>query len=822
MVTKIFNNITGVFAFLITLVLIGTGVVAIGVFYLVLQYSRDLPDYSQLAQYSPPVVTRLYAADGHLIDEYAKEKRIFVPIHAIPKKVINAFVAAEDKNFYTHPGIDLPSIFRAGAQNLVNLGKHKSLVGGSTITQQVVKNFLLTNEKSFNRKIKEAILSFRISQAYSKDKIMELYLNQIYLGNHSYGIAAAALNYFNKSLDELTVEESATLASLPKAPSTLDPRRYPEKNKERRDWVISRMEEDGYISEVDAVLATSKPVTVSDQEDPEIVSNAAFFSETVRQKLESLYGEEGVYEKGLEVRTTVDPILQGYAEKALHNGLIAYDRRHGYRGPIKHIEDIKDWKTELNKINPSKSLEQWQLAVVIDLTAAHAVIGLADGSTGKISLENMSWAKKYINDNSIGGAIRKPSDVFAKGDVVAVSKKTEGKTTTYSLEQVPEANGGIVAMEPYTGKVLALVGGYHYGDSQFNRAVQAKRQPGSAFKPFVYLKALENGFAPNSIIIDDEIQLDGGNNTDWRPKNYSGQYYGPSTLRIGVEKSRNAMTVRLSQLLGIDKIVEVSKRFGISQNPVENFSTALGANETTLLDLTNAYSMLANGGKMVTPSLIERIQDRNGQTIYKMDNRKCDKCDVVIKDNEVINNPEPPTLEDKREVIADPLAVYQITSIMEGVIQRGTGHSAAELGRTIAGKTGTTNDSFDTWFMGFSSNLVVGVYVGFDTPRSLGKRETGAAVSLPIWKEFMTNALANKPDVPFRRPAGIKLVKIDAKTGLLPSSLTPRNRIIFEAFRDGQEPTSSSEETFLPSTPSNEGGDEGKETVPDLGSGGIY
>jgi penicillin-binding protein 1A len=796
---KIFSSLGNVLATLMTILFVGVLVGTIGVFYLVFEYSDGLPDYSQLAKYSPPTTTRLYAADGRMMEEYAKENRLFVPINAIPKRVVNAFIAAEDKNFYTHPGIDFASIMRAGLKNLINLGHNKTLVGGSTITQQVVKNFLLTNEKSLSRKIKEAILAFRITQAYSKDKIMELYLNEIYLGNRSYGVAAAALDYFNKSMDELTIEEAATLASLPKAPSSLDPRKFPAKAKERRDWVISRMAEDGYINEVESLLAISKPITVVDRSDTELVNNSAFFSEAVRQELTALYGEESVYEKGLAIRTTLDPDLQNYAQDALRMGLVAYDRRHGWRGAITKLPNTQEWQAELKKIANPVALGKWRLAVVLDLADKGAKVGFKDSKTGIIPLENLSWARKYIHENRQGSAIHKASDVLAIGDVVAVSQK-EGEEA-YHLEQIPNVNGAIVALDPHTGKVLALVGGYYYGDSQFNRAIQAKRQPGSAFKPFVYLAALENGYAPNSIIVDEAMQLGGASKDDvWTPKNYSNEYYGPTPMRVGVEKSRNAMTVRLAQAIGINKVVEIAKRFGITDNPEPYLSTALGASETTVLKLTNAYAMIVNGGKKITPSLIERIQNSRGKTIFRRDNRACLNCSFLAEDGTEVNiatTPAPPIIKDERATIAGPIETYQMTSILEGVIQRGTGTRLLELGKVLAGKTGTTNESFDTWFVGFNADLAVGVYVGFDTPRSLGKFETGAAVALPVWKAFMEKALANRPDIPFRRPEGVKLVKIDVNTGRPPTADTIKKDIIFEAFKAGTEPGGENDNTSV-------------------------
>lgn len=808
-----------VLAALFTLGCLGILVITAGVFFVVFHYSKDLPDYRQLAKYNPPTVTRLYAADGQMLAEYATEKRLYVPIEAIPKRLVNAFIAAEDKNFYNHPGIDFSSILRAAIKNLLNYGQNKSLVGGSTISQQVVKNFLLTKEQSLTRKIKEAILAFRITQAFSKDRILELYLNEIYLGNRSYGVAAAALNYFNKSLSELTVEEAALLAAMPKAPSSLDPGRFPERAKTRRDWVISRMEEEGYINDVEALLSAETPINLAERDTIELV-NATFFSDTVKQELIDMYGEEQVSEGGLAVRTTLDPVYQRYAEKALMDGLIAYDRRHGWRGPITPAHPDKTVDEMLEGTDLPPVLGGWKLAAVVKLHSSHVDIQLKTGGTGTIGLEHMSWARKFVNRDTLGPKIKTPSQVLNEGDVIVVSAVDEDKNI-YALEQIPEINGAIVAMDPHTGRVLAMVGGYYYAESQFNRATQAQRQPGSAFKPFVYLAALENGFTPSSLIVDEEIQLERGEDIpEWRPQNHSGEYYGPTTLRTGVEKSRNAMTVRLAQLMGIDKVVEIARRFGITDTPERNFSLALGAAETNLLNLTNSYAMLVNGGKRIHPSLVERIQSNNGRTIYKRDNRPCNDC--VLGQAPELFSPDdkfaaPPVLVDQRETIADPVNLYQMVSILEGVIQRGTGRGARNLAKTLAGKTGTTNESFDAWFMGFSADLVVGVYAGFDTPKSLGKHEYGSSVALPIWRDFIENALADKPDIPFRRPKGVKLVKVDVRTGLLPAPDTPKEDIIYEAFKAGTEPSSTSTNRFDALSPDNTNG-----SLDDLGTGEVY
>jgi penicillin-binding protein 1A len=809
------NFLKKLFGVLVTIVVMLAIIGMAGAAFLIYTYSKDLPDYGQLEQYEPPIVTRLYAADGRLLEEYAKERRLFVPISAIPKQVINSFLAAEDKNFYTHPGIDLYSLFRAMVQNVNNYSQNKSLVGGSTITQQVVKNFLLSNERSVSRKVKEAILSFRISQAYSKDRILELYLNQIYLGGGSYGVASAALNYFNKSMDELTIEEAAFLAILPKAPSSYDPRHNYDRAFKRRNWVIERMVENNFITAAEAKAAMAVPITLRERDEAS-VARADFFAESVRRQIAETYGSNVLYEGGLAVRTTLDPKLQKIAEKSFRAGLVAYDRRHGFKKPLGHLKNLDDWQNELAAVAAEKvppALAPWKLAVVLEMNKQEAGLGFADGSKGTLPLEEMKWARTMVS---------KPSDVLRTGDLIAVEAVESKKPHQYGLRQIPEVSGGLVAMDPHTGKVLAMMGGYYYGASQFNRAMQAKRQPGSAFKPFVYLSALENGFTPSSIIVDGPIELSQGAGMPmWRPKNYSGDFLGPTTLRRGVEKSRNAMTVRLAQRLGIKKVMEVTTRFGINDHPARNFSMVLGASETTLINLTNAYAMIVNGGKRVTPTLIERIQDRNGKTIYKRDNRECSSCSVADESTDA------PVLEDNRETVTDPRTAYQMVSILEGVVQRGTAVAAKKLGRTLGGKTGTTNESFDTWFIGFSPDLVVGTYIGFDNPRTLGKKETGASAALPIFISFMTDALKDVPDIPFRIPAGVKLVKIDTVSGAPAGAGTPANQVIYEAFKAGTEPTmqapSYSEESpesdtetsspaALPAAPA----------VPTVGTGGIY
>jgi penicillin-binding protein 1A len=780
-----------IFSIVLGLVAAGLLIATLLVAYIIFHATSGLPDYQQLAKYNPPVVTRLYAADGKLLGEYAKEHRLFVPISSIPKSLINAFLAAEDKNFYEHPGIDLKGITRALIQNIINIQANRALVGGSTITQQVVKNFLLSNEKSLDRKIKEAILSFRISKAYSKDRILELYLNQIYLGAGSYGVASAALNYFNRSIDELSLEEAAFIAALPKAPSNYDPRRNYKRAKSRRDWVISRMEEIGFITKEEAKAAQDTPITLRTRDKTEI-ANADFFAEAVRRELAEKYGYEILYSGGLTVRTTLDPKLQIIAENAFRNGLIQYDKRRGYRGPMSHLENTDDWSNKLAELLEKNNITPWKLAIVLAIEQSQVLIGVEGDKKGVIQLQDLSWTKSDL---------KHPSQIMEIGDVIAVElNQTQNKKNYYSLRQIPAVNGGLVVIEPHTGRILAMVGGYQYRNSEFNRVNQAKRQPGSAFKPFVYLAALENGFTPASIVVDGPVEFSQGPGLPmWRPKNYTGDFLGPTTLRRGVEKSRNAMTVRLAQLIGIKKIIEVTKRFNINSNPQRNLSVVLGAEETTLLNLTNAYAMLVNGGKRIAPSMIERIQDYNGKTIYKRDQRNCEDC--IINSATDIFSLMAPELEDSRETIVDPQIAYQMVSIFEGVVQRGTAQRAKKLNKTIGGKTGTTNESRDLWFIGFSPDLVVGTYIGFDTPKSLGKRETGSSGALPIFIEFMQEALKNKSNIPFRVPEGIKFMRIETKTGTATNLPVDNVNVIYEAFKPGTGPNAPT--PIIPEDPYN-------------------
>jgi penicillin-binding protein 1A len=764
--------------------LVGAGAIG-GLMYV---YSKDLPDYSQLQDYEPPVMTRVHAADGQLLAEYAKERRLYIPIQAVPKLVINAFISAEDKNFYEHSGIDFGGIARAGWVYVQNLGRNRRPQGASTITQQVAKNFLLTNELSFTRKIKEALLALKIERAYGKDKILELYLNEIYLGFGSYGVAAASLLYFDKSVHELTVAEAAYLAALPKAPTTLHPFRQRERAIERRNYVIDRMVENGYVTAALGEKAKKDPLTITQRATGSHIIAADYFAEDVRREILEKYGEKRLYEGGLSVRTTLDPKMQVIAHRALSDGLVHYDEGQGYRGPMAKIDIGGDWGVKLADVRAFADVAPWRLAVVLDTNDQSARIGfqparepggavVRDRQIGNIPLDGVKWAKASTAKNPL-----KVSQVLSQGDVIYVDPL--GKDSPqYRLRQIPEVSGGMVVIDPLTGRVLALVGGFSFDQSQFDRATQAMRQPGSSFKPFVYSAALDNGYTPSSLVVDAPIEIDQGPGMGvWRPENYTtGKYAGPATLRFGIEQSRNLMTVRLAQDIGMPLIGEYAKRFGVYDSLPNYLSYSLGAGETTVLRMVTAYSMFANGGKRVTSTLIDRIQDRYGRTIYKHDQRECRACDARKWENQ----PEPGMI-DRREQVLDPLTVYQITSIMEGVIQRGTATVVKEVGKPIAGKTGTTNDEKDAWFIGFTPDLAVGVYMGYDKPRHLGRNATGGHLSAPIAKDFFKAALADKPAMPFRVPPGIKLIRVDPKTGQRAGPGT--TNALLEAFKPGTAP----------------------------------
>lgn len=785
-------------SYLFGLVVLGSLAAGAVVVYVIHEYSKDLPAHDQLAQYEPPTVTRVHAGDGRLLAEYATEKRVFVPIDAIPKRIVHAFLSAEDKNFYSHRGVDMQAVARAVLVNLRNLQSNRRPVGASTITQQVAKNFLLTNEVSIERKVKEAILAYRIEQAFSKERILELYLNEIYLGFGSYGVAAAALNYFNKSLDELSIAEAAYLAALPKAPNNYHPIRKPDAALTRRNWVIGRMLEDGRISDDDAALNSEVPLEVQSRGETEVVT-AEHFAEEVRRELIRLYGEDGLYKGGLSVRTTLNPRLQAVADRVLRDGLVTYDRRHGWRGPLGTLDlsgGDSDWHATLTAREPVEGIDPWQVAVVLEAGKKVAVIGLSDGSNGQIPMKELTWARPWAKDQKVGAKPKTASDVVSAGDVIlveAVSQDSDGDPYpdgSYGLRQIPDVDGGLIAIDPHTGRVLAMAGGFSYRRSEFNRATQALRQPGSAFKPMVYLAALDSGFTPATRVLDAPFVIDQGAGLGkWKPANYSHKFYGPTPMRIGIEKSRNLMTVRLAQTVGMEKVVDYAQRFGIIDNMPPMLSMSLGAAETTLLRMTTAYAMLVNGGKQLTPTLIDRVQDRHGRTIFRHDDRECPGCREEAWQQQLV--PSPP---DRREQIADPRSAYQIVSMLQGVVQRGTGVRVAKVGKPLAGKTGTTNDFFDAWFVGFSPDLAVGVFVGFDEPKTLGAKESGSSVSAPLFRDFMMEALENEPATPFRIPPGVRLVRVNAETGRL--AQLGDKKVILEAFLPDTVPSIDEDRTL--------------------------
>jgi penicillin-binding protein 1A len=761
--------------------------------YIVWDVSKDLPDYKQLAAYEPPVLTRIHASDGSLLAEYAEQRRLFVPYNAIPKKLIEAYISAEDKTFFEHSGLDYQGILAAAMRyaQVKMLGRRGQIVGASTITQQVAKNFLLTNEQTISRKLKEAMLVKRIEEAYSKERIMELYLNEIFLGLNSYGVAAASLNYFGKALADLSLEEMAYLAALPKGPNNYHPYRQAKRAVERRNWVLEQMRDNKYITDAEMATAQAKTFEVNPRPFGGKLFAADGFAEEVRRELVAQFGKDGMSRGGFSVRTTLDPRMQILARQALASGLTQLDRIRGYRGPFAQTELTGgDWGKNFNGHKLPLDLAPWRLAIVLQLEPEKATIGLQpavdkaeDRETAVIPLANMLWARKFMDGSELGKDIKKPSEVVREGDIVMVMPAaTAGE---YHLMQMPDIEGGLVAMDPHTGRVLAMAGGFSYGASQFNRVTQALRQPGSAFKPIVYAAALDNGYTPSSVILDAPIEFKLTNGKVWRPKNYQEQFYGPSTLRRGIEQSRNAMTVRLADDLGITKIADLSQRLGIYDKMPMRLAYSLGAGETTLLRMTTAYAMFANGGRKLEPSLIDRIQDRRGKAVYRHDKRDCTTCNAE-RFEEGMADPE---IIETRDQVMSPYTAYQITSMLEGVVERGTGQKMKFVGKPVAGKTGTTNEERDAWFVGYTPDLVVGVYVGYDNPKPMGKKRTGGEIAAPIVADFMKSALEGKAAVPFRVPREIELIPIDAKSGR--RSIYGKTEVILEAFKPGDEPPSN-------------------------------
>ena len=712
-------------------------------------FSIGLPDYKKLSDYQPPISSRVYSSDNKLIAEYALEKRLFVPYDSIPNKVVEAFLSAEDKNFFSHPGIDAKGILRAIVKNIKNVAQNKRLEGASTITQQVAKNFLLSNEVSMKRKIKEAILAFRIEKAYSKKRILELYLNQIYLGQGTYGIAAASLEYFDKSIKNLNYSEAALLAALPKAPSKYNPYKYPKVATFRRNLVLENLAENNFISKNQLKLLKNTSLNLKKRKI-EIVNEANSYTEEVRRTVRNIYGYEKLYSQGLSISTPLNIDYQIQALKSLRKGIEGYDQRRGWRGPITNRLQDKNWEKKILQYKLDPTLD-WSIAEVIstaDYELKFKTINKKKNLEGVLFLEDIKWTlrgKKQLKTS------------FNNGDILFVKKEKNN----WKIKQYPKVNGGIVVLNPFTGDVLALVGGFNFKTSEFNRVTQAKRQPGSAFKPIVYAAALENGFAPNSIILDAPfVESQGIGLKNWKPENYGKKFYGPSTFRKGIEYSRNLMTVRIAEILGLDRILKLSKELNIYEDIPKLLSVSLGAAETTLLDLTSAYAPFVNGGKKINPKLISRIQDRRGKTIFQGKDRECVGCDKFID-----NESELPKIKSINKKIISEETAYQMISILQGAVERGTARKLKSLKVPLAGKTGTTNDNFDAWFIGFSSNLVIGVYIGYDNPKTLGKNETGSKVALPIFKNFVENALFKEDFNDFEIPENIYLTSINYDTG---------------------------------------------------------
>lgn len=780
-------------------------VAAAGFAYVVWKYSRDLPDHAQLQNYEPLVMTRVHAGDGSLLAEHFRERRLYLPIQGMPRLLISAYLSAEDKNFYSHKGIDPEGIARAMVTNYRNRGARQQ--GASTITQQVAKNFLLSGEQTVERKIREALIALRLESTFPKDKILELYLNEIYLGLGNYGVAAAALNYFGKSVHELTLPEVAYLAALPKGPNNYHPYDKRDAAITRRNWVIERMVDNGFVSRADADKAKAEPLGVNLRSISANLQNAGYFSEEVRRELAERYGFKKLLEGGLSVRTTLDPKLQQMARKSLMDGLVRYDEARGWRSSDKKISTSGDWGAALASEPIYNDVQPWRVAVVLSVTDQEARIGIQprklpggqierERVVGVIPAEGARWTR------------RRMTQLMSAGDII-YAEPVEGRQGQFRLRQFPEISGAIVVLDPHTGRVLAMIGGFSFDQSEFNRATQALRQPGSSFKPFVYATALDNGYTPSSIVVDEPIEIDqGGTLGVWRPENYGGDFAGPRTLRYGIEQSRNLMTIRLARDVGMPLIAEYSKRFGIYDDMLPVLAMSLGAGETTVLRLTAAYGMLANGGRRIKPTLIDRIQDRYGATIYKHDDRGCNPCQA-----DRWNNQDEPKLTDRRERVIDPMSAYQITSMMEGVIQRGTATVIKSVGKTLAGKTGTTNEAKDVWFVGYSADLAVGVFMGFDKPRSLGDSATAGQYAAPVFRDFMAMALKDKPDVKFRVPSQMKLVRVNRSTG---TRVGPGEDAIIEAFK----PNTGPPDTFVNPNAAARGGDGGR--AASSGTGGLY
>jgi len=751
-----------------------------------LTLTRDLPGVDTLRNYSPPVTTRVYAGNGTVLGEYARERRFFVPAAFIPRLVKQAFTSAEDRNFYNHPGVDPSAILRVMIKDVGLVIEGRRPQGASTITQQVARNFLLNADLKMARKVREAILAVRIDATYPKETVLELYLNQINLGQNNYGVGAAALNYFGKSLDQLDISEVAFLAALPRSPTNYDPRFHHQAAFDRRNWVIDQMLDNGFVTDAQARAAKAEPLVTQSRMLGSQAADVDYYVEEVRRQLYKQYGGKKVLTDGLQVRASLDTRLQNFAVGALRSGLVRYDRRHGWRGAKAHIDVSGDWRKALSDKPDRSGIETWKLSAVLGASGKDIRIGFANGTTGVIPYEGYRWARRQLANMSVGAAPAAPQDVVKDGDLVYVEPldpKEGGKPGQYGLRQIPEINGAIVAMDPHTGRVLAMSGGFSYASSQFDRAMQAMRQPGSTFKPFVYAAALDNGYTPASKVLDAPFEMDMGPGQGiWRPENFEvGEYLGEATLRRGLELSHNLMTVRLAAQMGMDKVAPLAEGMGVYDKMPRFLANSLGSQDTTLMRLVGAYSEFVNGGKKVQASLIDRIQDRNGKTIWRHDERKCEGCNDA---NWKAGQTEP-LLADTRAQVIDSRTAYQIVSMLQGVVQRGTGAgTVGTLKWPLAGKTGTSNEARNTWFVGFSPDLAAGVFVGFDNNRSLGRSEQGATVAAPIFRDFMREALKDAPLTPFRVAPGIELVSIDRMSGNPASG----PGTIMEAFKAGSAP----------------------------------
>ncbi len=777
---------------------VGMGALTIGAIFWM--YGRDLPSHESLAQYTPPTISRIYSGQGRLIDEFAKERRLFAPADSIPDLVKQAFISAEDKNFYTHEGYDLRGIGAAAIDAVRTRGK--DVRGASTITQQVMKNFLLSGDRQAERKIKEIILAARLEETLPKEKILELYLNEIFLGQNSYGVAAASQTYFNKTLGELAPHEAAFLASLPKAPSDFHPVRRKDRLLARRNFVLREMNENGFITDAAYESEREQPLRSVQNGDFENFKAELpprdYFTDEIRRQLSENFGEGEFFTGGLTVRATIDNEMQPIAANALRRQLEEYDRGVGiWRGtgktiPVDQLGDEQSWRDALADIRLPRDIDlesQWYPAVVLEVGESDVRIGIesvgedADGHW--IPANDAQWARKRLENGRLGDKARTAGDLVAVGDVVLVRQMTadaDGSFIRWTLRQVPEVQGGFMAMDVDTGRVIAMQGGFSYQASVFNRATQAKRQPGSSFKPFVYAAALDSGYSPATIVVDAPIEIDTPQGI-WRPRNSSNKFYGPTPLRTGIEQSRNLMTIRLAQEVGMDVVGSYAERFGVYDDLAPVLANALGSQETTLYQMVAAYAMFANGGERVEPTLVDRVQDRYGRTVYQHDKRICNDCQLTSLEPGVS-----PRVISNRERVMDPVTAYQLTSMMQGVVDRGTAKGAVSLPVPIAGKTGTTNDAKDVWFVGFSSNIVAGCYIGFDNPRSLGRSAYGAGMCGPVFQSFMSQAIKKYGGGAFAVPEGCIFINIDRFTGARLSDGASGANVVSECFREGEDP----------------------------------